>query len=69
MSNQPNHAATWPVTCDLCGEVHLVADPLRPTCGTCEAELRAMFADASREIPTDDEADRYEAEMERRVSR
>ena len=57
MSNQPNHAATWPVTCDHCGEVHLAADPLRPTCGTCEDELRAMFADAIREIPTDDEAE------------
>ncbi len=45
----------WPVTCDHCGEVHLAADP-----------LRAMFADAIREIPTDDEADRYEAEMEAR---
>mgnify|MGYP001260402928 CR=1 FL=1 len=66
MSNQPNHAAKWPVTCDHCGELHFAVDPLRPTCDECEAALREMFADAIREIPTDDDASRYEAEMEAR---
>ena len=66
MDQATHHAATWPVTCDHCGELHCAADPLRPTCDPCEVALREMFADSIRLIPDDDDASRYEAEMEAR---
>lgn len=57
-----------PVRCDYCGEVYLADNPLRPSCDECEVEMRAAFMASLNEIP-DDEADRYEVEMERRASR
>ena len=66
MDHNTKHAATWPVTCDHCGEQHFATYPLRPTCDECEAALREMFADQIRTIPSDEQADAYEAEMEAR---
>lgn len=54
-----------PVRCDYCGEVYLSDHPLRPSCDECEVEMRAQFNDSLALLIPDDEASRYEAEMER----
>lgn len=65
---EPSIHELFVATCSDCPAVYVTDDPLRPVCPNCHESLLAVTFTVSNQ-PDDDEASRYEAEMERRANR